>query len=104
MAKGDGSKGTGQPRGGAPLTVEQLLSEEVDQRSIAQLPFEQGLKLLEEVVASVESGALPLERAILSYERGAELLQHLRRLLSGAEEKLRVLSAGPAGADEGLPE
>ena len=58
---------------------------------LSTLSFEQSLKLLEELVASVESGSLPLDKAILSYEKGVQLVNQMRTLLSGAEEKLKVL-------------
>ena len=73
------------------VTLEALLKGEVGAPEIQALKFEQALALLEEVVSSVESGALPLDQAIGSYEQGTQLVQHLRKLLSGAEEKLRVL-------------
>jgi exodeoxyribonuclease VII small subunit len=76
------------------VTLEGLLSGEVKDEQIANLSFEQALKLLEEVVTSVESGNLPLDRAIGSYEKGTGLIQHLRSLLSRAEEKLRLLNGG----------
>jgi exodeoxyribonuclease VII small subunit len=74
------------------VTLEALLSGEVSEEQVNGLSFEQALKLLEEVVTSVESGNLPLDRAIGSYEHGTSLIKHLRKLLSGAEEKLRVLN------------
>jgi exodeoxyribonuclease VII small subunit len=74
------------------VTLEALLSGEVSESQVGALSFEQALKLLEEVVTSVESGSLPLDRAIGSYEHGTALIKHLRQLLSGAEEKLRVLN------------
>lgn len=73
------------------VTVELLLSGESNVQAIKSLSFEQGLKLLEELVALVESGSLPLDRAVTSYERGVALLQHLRGQLAGAEERLKVL-------------
>jgi exodeoxyribonuclease VII small subunit len=76
-----------------PVTLEALVSGDVREEQIASLSFEQALTLLEEVVTSVESGNLPLERAIGSYEKGTGLVQHLRNLLSRAEEKLRILNA-----------
>jgi exodeoxyribonuclease VII small subunit len=78
------------------VTLEGLLKGEVGMKEVSELKFERALGLLEEVVASVESGGLPLDQAIGSYEQGTLLIQHLRTLLSGAEEKLRTLS--PAGA------
>jgi exodeoxyribonuclease VII small subunit len=74
------------------VTLETLINGEVSETQVGALSFEQALKLLEEVVTSVESGALPLDRAIGSYEHGTALIKHLRKLLSGAEEKLRVLN------------
>lgn len=76
------------------VTLEALISGEVSEEQVNALTFEQALKLLEEVVTSVESGSLPLDRAIGSYEHGSLLIKHLRKLLSGAEEKLRVLNQG----------
>jgi exodeoxyribonuclease VII small subunit len=75
------------------ITLEGLLSGEVNDAQLSTLSFEQALKLLEQVVTSVESGNLPLDRAIGSYEKGTGLIQHLRALLSRAEEKLRVLNS-----------
>jgi exodeoxyribonuclease VII small subunit len=63
-----------------------------------KLSFEEGIKLLERLVQSVEAGALPLEKAVTSYEKGVRLVQHLRSQLSGAEQKLKVLQK--AGAVE----
>ncbi len=76
------------------VTLEALLSGEVSEEQVNSLTFEQALRLLEEVVTSVESGSLPLDRAIGSYEHGTSLIKHLRKLLSGAEEKLRGLNQG----------
>ena len=75
------------------VTLEALIKGEVGPKEIEALKFEDALRLLEEVVASVEGGTLPLDQAIGSYEHGTRLVQHLRRLLSGAEEKLRVLNS-----------
>jgi exodeoxyribonuclease VII small subunit len=81
MAKSSGEK----------ITLEALQKGEVKDEVLATLSFEQALKLLEEVVTAVESGTLPLDQSIGSYEKGTVLVQHLRSLLSGAEEKLRIL-------------
>ncbi len=74
------------------VTLEDVMRGDIDPARIAELRFEEALTLLEGVVAAVESGNLPLDQAIGSYERGTQLIQQLRSLLSGAEEKLRVLS------------
>jgi len=73
------------------ISLEDIMQGRVTTEQVAKLSFEEALTLLEGVVAAVESGSLPLDQAIGSYERGTHLVQHLRALLSGAEEKLRVL-------------
>jgi exodeoxyribonuclease VII small subunit len=74
------------------ITLKDLLSEENAESKIEGLSFEDGLKLLDELVEKVESGSLSLDKSITSYERGVALLEHLRKMLSGAEAKLKVLS------------
>jgi len=76
------------------MSLKDVLAKENAEELIAKLDFEQGLKLLEELVEKVESGTLPLEKAVASYERGVALVERLRNLLSGAEERLKVLEAG----------
>jgi exodeoxyribonuclease VII small subunit len=73
------------------VTIEDVMSGRVGAEQISALSFESALLLLEGVVTAVESGNLPLDQAIGSYERGTHLVQHLRTLLTAAEEKLRVL-------------
>ncbi|MCB0336559.1 MAG: exodeoxyribonuclease VII small subunit [Bdellovibrionales bacterium] len=76
------------------ITLKDLLAAEDVQEKVADLPFEQGLALLEELVEKVESGSLPLDSAISAYERGVNVLNHLRALLEGAEKKLEQLQSG----------
>jgi exodeoxyribonuclease VII small subunit len=76
------------------VTLDDLMKGDVGPTELAELRFEEALTLLEGVVSAVESGSLPLDQAIGSYERGTQLIQHLRALLSGAEEKLRILNEG----------
>ena len=73
-------------------SLKDLFSDkEVD---LSELGFENGLKLLEELVTKVETGGLALDKSILAYEKGVNLIKRLRQLLSGAEEKLKVLQKG----------
>ena len=74
------------------ITLKELLAADEPEGLLIGISFEEGLKLLDELVQKVESGALPLETAIHSYEKGAQLIERLRALLSGAEEKLELLS------------
>jgi exodeoxyribonuclease VII small subunit len=72
-------------------TLEELLKAENYQELAAELTFEDGMNLLEELVATVEAGTLPLEQAVESYERGVALVSQLRAKLEGAEERLKLL-------------
>ena len=92
MGNAKGDQGPGKS-----VSLDDIMKGDVTPDGIAQLTFEEALMLLEGVVAAVESGSLPLDQAIGSYERGTLLVQHLRGLLSGAEEKLRLLSEVKAG-------
>lgn len=76
----------------ARLTIEQVLDEKFTDDKLKALRFEDGLKIVEELVAKVETGSLSLENALQAYERGAQLVEHLRSLLEGAEAKLQVLN------------
>ena len=49
---------------------------------------------LERLVASLESGELPLEQLLSGYQRGAQLLQFCRDKLQAVEEQIKVLDNG----------
>ena len=71
------------------IKLEEILKAK-DLKSVLEgVSFEDGLKLLEELVAKVESGSLPLETAVGSYECGVVVVEKLRALLSQAEQKLK---------------
>lgn len=72
------------------LNIKDLLDADCNP-DFSGLAFEKGLKLLEELVQGVESGSLPLEKSIRAYERGAVLMNYLKSLLEGAEQKLKIL-------------
>jgi exodeoxyribonuclease VII small subunit len=56
--------------------------------------FEAALAELENLVASLEAGQLPLEGSIAAYRRGAELLRHCQGVLAAAEQQVQVLEGG----------
>ena len=53
--------------------------------------FESSLEKLEEIVAELESGDLPLEKSIKAFEEGIKLTRHCQNLLSKAELKIQKL-------------
>jgi exodeoxyribonuclease VII small subunit len=57
----------------------------------AQPSFEQGLQALETIVKEMESGDLPLERALELFERGVKLSETCRKQLEEAETRVETL-------------
>ncbi|NWF80481.1 MAG: exodeoxyribonuclease VII small subunit [Chloroflexi bacterium] len=54
---------------------------------------------LQEVVARLEAGELPLEETLQLYEQGVRLAAECQRLLDAAELRVRQLSAVDPGID-----
>lgn len=57
----------------------------------APLSFETGLQQLEAIVKEMESGELPLERALELFERGMKLSEACRKQLEEAETRVEIL-------------
>jgi exodeoxyribonuclease VII small subunit len=53
--------------------------------------FEGGLQELELIVKEMESGELPLERALELFERGMRLSETCRKQLEEAETRIEIL-------------
>jgi exodeoxyribonuclease VII small subunit len=56
--------------------------------------FEAALAELEEIVARMEGGQLPLKESLEAYKRGAELLTHCQASLKDAQAQVEVLEQG----------
>ncbi len=61
------------------------------------LTYEQAFRELEGLVASLESGDLPLEEALKLFERGQALAGRCSQLLEQAELRLRQLAPDDRG-------
>ena len=55
------------------------------------ISFETGLQQLEGIVKEMESGDLPLERALELFEKGMKLSEMCRKQLEEAETRVEVL-------------
>ncbi len=58
---------------------------------MAEKSFEQLYAALEEKARKLEQGNLPLEASLKLYEEGAAIADDLRKILEGAELKVRTL-------------
>lgn len=69
---------------------------------VNELTYEQARDELVTLVARIESGSVPLEEAMLLWERGEQLAAHCQAKLDAAQETLdRAGAAGtPADADQ----
>ena len=56
--------------------------------------FEAALTELEELVATMEAGQLPLKESLAAYKRGAELLEYCQAALKDAQQQVDVLEKG----------
>ena len=68
-----------------------------------KLTFEQSMARLEEIVALLEKGDAPLEEAMTLFEEGAAILRTCTRQLDEAEQRVKLLTAGPDGQPQEEP-
>jgi exodeoxyribonuclease VII small subunit len=61
------------------------------------LAFEEALGRLDETVAALENGQLPLDDALRLYEEGVRLAQRCQQMLDTAELRLQRLRPSPDG-------
>ncbi len=68
---------------------------------LAAMSFEQALEQLEKIVASLETGDVPLDKSIEIYERGEALKGHCEKLLKAAEDRIEKIRLDRNGAAQG---
>ena len=56
--------------------------------------YESALEELEQLVARIESGQLPLDQMLAGYQRGATLLAFCRHRLDAVQDQIKVLDDG----------
>jgi exodeoxyribonuclease VII small subunit len=57
----------------------------------ASASFESAMAELDQLVAKMESGELPLEASVAAYQRGSELVQYCAAQLERVEKQVKVL-------------
>jgi exodeoxyribonuclease VII small subunit len=60
-------------------------------KSMKEMPFEEAMKQLEEVVQQLEAGEVPLEKAIALFQEGMELSRICSQKLTDVEQKIEML-------------
>lgn len=62
--------------------------------SVVAPSYEAALEELEQLVAQLDAGQLPLDQLLTRYQRGAELLGFCRDRLQAVENQIKVLEDG----------
>ena len=68
-----------------------------------EMPFEQALKKLEQIVANLEGGDLGLEEALKQYEEGVRMADFCSKRLTEAEKRVEVLMKTDSGRFKTVP-
>ena len=63
----------------------------------SEMPFEEALKKLEDIVEAMEAEDLPLEQLLARFEEGTKLAKVCQTKLSEAEVKIQQLEKNAAG-------
>ena len=63
------------------------------------ISLEKALTDLEEIVEELESGDLPLEKAMKKFEEGIKLTRNCQTALKDAEQKVEILLKSAGGED-----
>ena len=79
-----------------------MTKKKTDKTEAGDIPFEQALAELEQLVETMERGDLSLQESLKSFERGIALTRHCQELLQAAEQKVAMLS-NPAADSETEP-
>ena len=64
---------------------------------MAKKTYEQALKQLEQIVQDLESGDMPLEKAIKKFEEGIQLSKYCTEKLDESEKRITILLQDAAG-------
>ncbi len=70
---------------------------------VADMSFEQAMRALEEIVETLESGRVELEKSIAFYERGKALRDHCEKKLADAELRVSQITTDGSGEVSAKP-
>lgn len=65
--------------------------DEMTDKAVSEMTFEEAMAALEQVVSQLERGEVALEQSISLYEKGAALKAHCAAKLKSAEEKVEMI-------------
>lgn len=65
--------------------------------------FEEAIESLENIVARLESGNLPLDDSIKQFEEAMKLIGYCEQKITFAKQKVKMLTEGPDGTITDVP-
>ena len=71
-----------------------------DQKTDEPLSIEQAMERLEMLVRKMESGQMPLEELITSYEEGVKLASLCQEKLDAAAKRIQIISKNASGQNK----
>jgi exodeoxyribonuclease VII small subunit len=78
----------------SPTPTKSARSSRTAEASATPASYETALEELEQLVAQLDAGQLPLDQLLGRYQRGAELLAYCRARLEAVENQIKVLENG----------
>jgi exodeoxyribonuclease VII small subunit len=86
----------------ARLDYSVIMSREPAKAAVADLPFEQAMQELEQIVGELEKGQVSLDDSVALYARGRALQDRCEKLLALAEARVEKITLDENGALKGL--
>ena len=71
------------------------MAEKTQKDDTNGLGFEEAIKQLTTIVATIEQGEIPLQDSMQQYEKGMALIRHCRSILTEAEKRIEKISEQP---------
>ena len=86
----------------ARLVYCENMSKETVKAAVADLPFEQAIQELEQLVGELEKGLVSLDESVALYARGRSLQERCEKLLAQAEARVEKITLDDKGAPKGV--
>ena len=78
------------------------MSKDPVKTAAADLPFEQAMQELEQIVGELEKGLVSLDESVALYARGRSLQERCEKLLAQAEARVEKITLDDKGAPKGV--
>ena len=79
-----------------------MAKSDASSESTPELPFEQAIEELEDIVREMESDRLPLDQLVEKYERGHRLLKTCQARIDEAEQRIERITTAVGSGEPGL--